>query len=101
MNIIRLLEDGLQSPLFEELQEGFRVTVYMTTQKITQKTTTKDKMLELLHADPNMTRADLALQLSKSENTIKEHLATLKSAGRLKRVGSDKGGYWMVIIDGK
>ena len=103
--IKRVLESfalyGLQPPLFEELQEGFRVTVYMTTQKTTQKTTTKDKMLELLHADPNMTRADLALQLSKSENTIKEHLATLKSAGRLKRVGSDKGGYWMVIIDGK
>ena len=36
-----------------------------------------------------MTRLALALQLSKSENTIKEHLAKLKAEGRLKRIGSD------------
>ncbi|MCK5680439.1 winged helix-turn-helix transcriptional regulator [bacterium] len=64
----------------------------------TQKTTTREKILELLKIDPNMTRADLALQLSKSENTIKEHLANLKTEGRLKRIGSDKGGYWVVIL---
>ena len=101
--IKRVLESfalyGLRSPMFEELQEGFRVTVYLATQKTTQKTTSKDRILELLQTAPKMTRADLAVQLSKSENTIKGHLATLKSEGRLKRVGSDKGGYWMVIID--
>ena len=44
-----------------------------------------------------MTRSELALQLSKSENTIKEHLAKLKVEGRLKRIGSDRSGYWMVV----
>ena len=58
-------------------------------------------MVELLKVTPNMTRADLALQLSKSENTIKEHLANLKTEGRLKRICSDRGGYWMVIIHEK
>jgi len=35
------------------------------------------------------------------ENTIKVHLANLKTEGRLKRVGSDRGGYWMVILHDK
>ena len=54
-------------------------------------------LLELLQINPNMTRSELALQLSKSENTIKEHLAKLKPEGRLKRIGSDRSGYWMVV----
>jgi len=44
-----------------------------------------------------MTRSDIALQLSKSENTIKEHLAKLKAEGRLKRIGSDRSGHWLVV----
>ena len=95
--ITRILESfakhDLSPPLFEELQEGFRVTVNKTT----QKTTTREQVLELLQINPNMTRSELALQLSKSENTIKEHLAKLKVEGRLKRIGSDRSGSWMVV----
>ena len=107
--IKRILESfaryDLSPPLFEEFQEGFRVTVSKATQKATQKTTqkttqkivTREQVLELLQINPNMTRSELALQLSKSENTIKEHLAKLKVEGRLKRIGSDRSGYWMVV----
>ena len=103
--IKRILESfvnyDLSPPLFEELQEGFRVTVTKTTQKTTRKTTrktvTREQVIELLRTNPNMTRSDLALQLSKSENTIKEHLAKLKAEGRLKRIGSDRSGYWLVV----
>ncbi len=41
---------------------------------------------------------DLARALAKSPNTIKEHIAKLKAAGRLKRIGSDRNGYWEVIL---
>jgi len=111
--IKRILESfakyDLELPLFEELQRGFRVivskTTQKTTQKVTQKTTqkvtTKKQVLELLRLHPDMTRSDLALQLSKSENTIKGHLATLKAEGKLKRIGSDRSGYWEVVSDGK
>ncbi len=99
--IKRILESfskhELNPPLFEELQEGFRVSVSRTTQKTTQKTTTKEQVIALLRINPHMTRSDLALQLSKSENTIKEHLAKLKAEGRLKRIGSDRSGRWKVV----
>ena len=73
--------------------KGFRVTVSLATQKIA----TREQIVELLQVNPRMTKLDLASQLSKSENTIKEHLAKLKAEGRLKRVGSDRSGYWVVI----
>jgi ATP-dependent DNA helicase RecG len=73
----------------------------MDTQKRTQKATTREQILERLRKNPGMTRSDLALQLSKSENTIKQHLARLKAEGRLKRMGSDRSGYWKVVSHGK
>ncbi len=88
----------LPLPLFEEVQEGFRVTVTCTTQKTTQKTSTKEQLLNLVQENPRITRSELAVQLSKSESTIKEHLAQLKAQGRLKRIGSDRSGCWQVII---
>ncbi len=99
--IKRILESfakyDLDLPLFEELQKGFRVIVSKTTQKTTRKIPTREQVLELLRSHPDMTRADLAIQLSKSENTIKGHLATLKGEGKLKRVGSARSGYWEVV----
>ncbi len=89
---------ALPLPLFEEVQEGFRVTVTCTTQKTTQKTSTKEQLLKLLQENPGITRSELAVQLFKSENTIKEHLAQLKAQGRLQRVGSDRSGCWQVIV---
>jgi len=67
-----------------------------TTQKTTQKTTTREQIIELLRKNPHLTRSDLATKLSKSPNTIKEHIANLKSAGKIKRVGTDRNGYWEI-----
>ena len=95
---------GRNEPLFEEIQNGFRVTVFKTTQKttqkITQKTTqkmtTRDKIIDLLRENPKMTREEIALFLGKNQNTIKEHLARLKLEERVERIGSDRDGYWKV-----
>ena len=88
---------GLSVPVFEEFQHGFKVTVCKTTQKTTQKKGTKNYILKLLVANPKMTREQLASELGKSSNTIKEHLAKLKNEGSLKRIGSDRDGHWKVI----
>ncbi len=99
-------EYDLPQPVFEEIQNGFKVAVFKTTQKTTQKTAqkatqktrTRDQILALLSKNPNMTREDLARALAKSPNTIKGHIAKLKAAERLKRIGSDRNGYWEVIL---
>jgi ATP-dependent DNA helicase RecG len=106
--IKRVLESiksyGLKDPSFEEKQDGFRVTFFKstqkntqkTTQKITQKKSTKDKILDMLIENPRITRNEIAQLLGKSPNTIKDHLAALKSENRVERIGSDRDGYWRV-----
>ena len=85
---------NLGQPVFEELQEGFRVTIFRTTQKTTQKISTKEHILRLIKENPRLTRAQLAVAIGKSEHTIKEHIAQLKKKGTLRRIGSDRNGYW-------
>jgi len=87
----------LPQPVFKETQKGFKVTVCKTTQKTTQKIQTRDQILELLSKNPKMTREGLARALEKSPNTIKGHIVKLKAEGKLKRIGSDRNGYWEVI----
>ena len=85
---------GSPEPSFEEIQNGFRVTVYKTTQKTTQKMMARDQVLNALRENPKLTRDEIASLLGKSRNTIQEHLARLKAEGRLERMGSDRDGYW-------
>jgi ATP-dependent DNA helicase RecG len=87
---------GLKDPLFEEMQDGFMATIFKTTQKTTQKTSTKEQILAMLRENPNLTRSELAALSGKSQNTIKGHLAALKSEKRLERIGSDRDGHWRV-----
>jgi ATP-dependent DNA helicase RecG len=94
----------MPEPLFEEIQNGFRVTVFKATQKAAQKTTqkttqkksTRERVIEELKLNSKITREELATLLGKSQSTIKEHLSRLKAAGRVVRVGSDRDGYWKV-----
>ena len=83
----------MPQPTFEEVQHGFKVAVFKTTQKIR----TREQVLELLSKKPNMTREEIAGALAKSPNTIKGHIAKLKAEGRLMRIGSDRDGYWKVL----
>ena len=62
-------EHHLPDPKFEEMQKGFRVTVYKeTTQETSKRVSTKEKILQLIQKD-----------------------------GLLERIGSTKSGYWKVI----
>ena len=83
-------EYDLPQPIFKEIQNGFKVTIFKTTQKTTQKNRTHDQILALLSKNPNMTREDFVRALIKSPNTIKGHIVKLKAAGRLKRIGSNR-----------
>lgn len=70
-----------------------------TTQEIdnTTQKTTQERLIELLKANPNLSRSDLATLLKLSEDGVKYQIKKLKDKGIIKRVGPDKGGYWEVI----
>ena len=97
-------EHGIVEPKFEEMQKGFKVTVYKkklnlkTTQKTTQKTT-KEKILEFLSEDNKLTREGLAKEIGVSANAVKIHLSNLQKEDKLRRIGGRKDGYWEVTDD--
>ena len=56
-----------------------------------------ERILEAMREDPTITKPLLASRLDASKSGIDRAIASLRSSGRLERVGSNKAGYWHVI----
>ena len=56
------------------------------------KEKSKEKILALLSANPHATTADLIAETGLSVSGVEKNIRELKAAGRLRRVGPDKGG---------
>lgn len=61
-----------------------------------KKQKSREKILELLSGDGSLSAAALAARIGITPKAVEKHLARLKAEGRLRRVGPDKGGHWMV-----
>ena len=68
------------------------------TGEITQKKIgkTAQGVIDAIVGDSKITRAELAVLLDRSEDTIKFHLARLQKMGILERIGSDRSGFWKI-----
>jgi len=95
---------GLPLPKFE-FTNFFTVTFKRpkTTPKTTLKTTLKtdDKILALIKQNQQITKEELAKQLSITIDGIKYHIKKLKKDNTLGRIGSKKAGYWEIIKKNK
>lgn len=58
---------------------------------------TPERILSLLAGTPTLSIPDLAQQIGKSESAIERAIRKLREAGRLARIGPDKGGHWQVL----
>ena len=54
------------------------------------------KILEILKKKPQISRKELAEELSINTSAIQKHLMKLKEAGYIKRIGPDFGGHWEI-----
>jgi ATP-dependent DNA helicase RecG len=63
-------------------------------QKMTPKRTV---VLELIKQDTSISRKDLSKKLNINESAVQKYLDILKEKMVIKRVGPDKGGYWVEI----
>jgi predicted HTH transcriptional regulator len=66
-----------------------------TPQKTPQKT--PDAIVAILRQQPEVSFAEVAAKLGRSESAIKRAVRKLRESGRLARIGPDKGGHWQVI----
>jgi len=55
-----------------------------------------DKIISLIRNNMNITRTELAKSVELSPRTLDREINALKSAGRLKRIGSARSGHWEV-----
>ncbi len=54
------------------------------------------QIAEVLRKRPEITIAELAVEIGLSDRAVKYGLATLKKAGKIQRIGPDNGGHWEV-----
>lgn len=55
-----------------------------------------DRILALLRRTPSASRREIAAALGTTRSTVRYRLDKLRTAGKIARVGPDKGGYWKV-----
>lgn len=69
------------------------------TQRLSEKGCQKrgEKLLALVGENPTVTQAAMAKALGISRQAVQKHIASLKAAARLKRIGPDKGGHWQIM----
>ena len=58
---------------------------------------TPEKILKALQEDPQRSLAEVATMIGKSASAVERASRRLQEAGKLRRVGPDKGGHWEVL----
>lgn len=61
------------------------------------KTEQKDRIIELIRENAQITRAELAVQLNLHDSSVQRRLDALVKEGRLRHVGPTNGGAWEVL----
>ncbi len=57
----------------------------------------KLKILQLIKANPQITRAEIAKAIGLHDSSVKRRLESLLTEGLIRRIGSTKGGYWEIL----
>lgn len=95
--IRRCREAGLRELEFR-VTDGFTLTI---PRRLVPKTKTLVKtpveIIRLLQENPNLTLAEIAVEIGKSLSAVERASARLIKAGHLKYVGPRKGGHWVVL----
>ena len=91
--------NGWKTYVEEPPKYQYRITfveLKLTTQKTTQK---QKEIIEYLRKKPSASRKHITEKIQGiTEDGVKNNLGVLQEKGLIKRVGSDKGGYWEVMI---
>ena len=98
--MIRACKDaGLAVPVFDM---GLRTCMVFLmrpggVQRDETREKTREKIIEALIRNPQITQQQLAESIGISCKGVEWNLRKLREAGRIRRVGPDKGGHWEVI----
>ena len=68
-----------------------------TTRKPPEPPSLSGRILALLRQNPFAGRREIATTLGTTRSIVRYRLDKLRAAGKIERVGPDKGGYWKVL----
>lgn len=112
--INRCKEYGLQEPVFEELGDGFLVTMFRKpTNHINQTNQSnqidveerqditfsdlENRIIGVLKMSPDATTKEIMKKLKITDNQVKYYIKKLKDDGKIERVGTNRKGSWKVM----
>jgi len=92
-------QTGDSLPIEKNVDETSMKTGLKTGMETSMKTgmKTSDAILVLLRENSELSIDGLAAKLNRARSSIIEQVAKLKQAGKLRRIGPDKGGHWEVV----
>jgi ATP-dependent DNA helicase RecG len=71
-----------------------------TTQVVVENlNATEHEVFNLLAGNPNITTGEIGVALDITQQAASKRLTSLKSKGVIKREGSDRKGYWVILAD--
>ena len=59
--------------------------------------TNSEKILELIRQKPTISVVEIAKLISMSSRGVEKYISKLRKVVTLKRIGADKGGYWVIL----
>ena len=86
--------DGSPEPKTEPKTEPKKVCVG----ELLTKNRTANAILALIRNNPAITVPELVAKIGKSRTTVQSNIKLLKQKECIKRIGSNKGGYWDVLV---
>lgn len=96
---LNIFQNFMSSMMEQNLQKEiatYQASIGETEESNKKPIKTKDKIVALLRQNSKLSAAALAGELGITAKAVEKHLANLKSAGIIQRVGPAKGGYWEV-----
>ena len=88
---------NLPQPKFRNISDGFMVTVFADSIKVTDKVTDNQrKIIDGIVRNNKITTKQLSDKVGISQRKIKENIQKLKEKGLLQRIGSAKSGHWQI-----
>lgn len=91
INDIRIFEETVNDTLPTENQPT----------NLNTRIKTEEQIIKLIKENPNHTTKSLAQSVGISPKGIEKQLSKLKAKGLIKRIGTNRGGYWEVTDKGK
>ena len=82
--------------MLEMILESLK-NVYVEQRSSSINSSSEERLLALLKADPHMTIPRMAQRLGLGERQVRRLIASLKEKGKIRREGSNKFGCWKVI----